>query len=299
MQGRSKGRPELASRIALPRLHDRLPRDWSAPLVRGQGLSRRLKLALGLLTVIVFTVLVARQVVPYDPLTINPSQRLLAPSQEHLFGTDMFGRDLFSRILYGAQPTFQVAFGAVVVGSVPGVLLGLLAGSKRGWFDQLLTQVIDAWIALPGILVALVMIAAFGRSLLILTVALGISSIPMFYRVVRAETMRVSAEPYVEAAVSLGAQQREILISHIFPNILPSLIALLTISIGRMLLATSALSFVGLGVPPPSPEWGGLLAEGRDHLESSWWLLWFPGTALAFTTFTFFLLGNALRDHQS
>lgn len=264
----------------------------------GAAFAPRLKFAAALLLLIGVLALVAPHIAPYDPAAISAGDRMRPPSFSHPFGTDMFGRDLFSRVLVGAQPTLLVAFGAVLIGAVPGLALGLLAGSKQNWFDQLLTQVVDAWIALPGVLVALVMSAAFGRSLPVVAVALGVSSIPMFYRVVRAETMRVAAEPFIEAAESLGADQRTVLMHHIFPNIAPSFLALFTIAIGRMLLATSALSFIGLGAPPPSPEWGSLLAEGRSHMDANWWLIWFPGLALALTTFAVFLLGNALRDRQ-
>jgi peptide/nickel transport system permease protein len=290
---------KLASRIIAPPLRTRpLPR-LARPAFGVRHFSLRLKAAAALLLVIALLALAAPKLVPYDPTAINPADRMLSPGGEHLLGTDMFGRDLFSRILAGAQPTLQVALGAVMIGAVPGLLLGLMAGSRRSLFDQLLTQVVDAWIALPGVLVALVMVAAFGRSLFVLALALGVSSIPMFYRVVRAETMRISSEPYVEAAVSLGACQRAILFRHLFPNVAPSFFALVTIAVGRMLLATSALSFIGLGAPPPSSEWGTLLAEGRQYMEQCWWLIWFPGAAIALTTFAFFLFGNALRDHHS
>jgi ABC-type dipeptide/oligopeptide/nickel transport system permease subunit len=255
-------------------------------------------MGIALLLLIGGVALAAPRIAPHDPAAISPPDRMMPPDAEHPLGTDMFGRDLFSRLLYGAAPTLQVALGAVLIGALPGVTLGLLAGSRRSLFDQLLTQVIDAWIALPGVLVALVLTAALGRSLLVLTFTLGFSSIPMFYRIARAETMRVSAEPFIEAARSLGAPPLVILWRHILPNIAPSLLSLLTISAGRMLLATSALSFIGLGAPPPSPEWGTLLAEGRERMDQGWWLIWFPGAAIALTTFAFFLLGGALRDQR-
>lgn len=291
----------LPSQIAVARLREASPTRMRTPkfTLMARRLSPRLAVAIGLIILIAVAALFAPQIAPYDPIAIRPADRLLAPSSAHLLGTDMYGRDLFSRILYGAQPTLQVALGAVSVGAIPGITLGLLAGSKRSLFDQLLTQVIDAWIALPGVLVALVMVAAFGRSLTVLTLALGVSSIPTFYRVARAETMRVSSELFVEAAVSLGSSPNAVVFRHILPNVMPLLLTLGTLSIGRMLLATSALSFIGLGAPPPSPEWGGLLAEGRAHMETSWWLIWFPGVVIAVTTFAFFLLGNALRDAES
>jgi ABC-type dipeptide/oligopeptide/nickel transport system permease subunit len=258
--------------------------------------SWRLLIGSGLLALIIGVALFAPSIAPYDPIRIDPSVRLTPPSAEHPFGTDMYGRDLFSRVIYGAQPSLMVAVGAVVIGLIPGVLLGLFAGSRRGVVDQVLTQITDAWIALPGVLVALVMVAMLGRSLTVLTVALGISSIPTFYRVTRAETLRASAYLYVQAAESLGATSWHLLLRHILPNIASSLIVLAAVMISRMLLATSGLSFIGLGAPPPSPEWGSLLAESRSHLYESWWLIWFPGAAISLTTLVFYLIGNSLRD---
>ncbi|MCL4249819.1 MAG: ABC transporter permease [Anaerolineae bacterium] len=288
----------MASRIALRQQRYQSTATVFFPLPALRSVSLRLKVAVGLLLLIGLAAFVLPNLTPCDPAAINPSERMLPPSHEHPLGTDMFGRDMFSRVMYGARPTFEVAIGAVLIGAVPGVALGLVAGSKRSLFDQIFTQVVDAWIALPGVLVALVLAAAMGRSLFVLALALGISSIPLFYRVIRAETMRISSEPYVEAATSLGADRKAILLRHVFPNVAPSLLSLVTISIGRMLLATSALSFIGLGAPPPSPEWGSLLAEGRAYMETSWWLIWYPGVAIALTTFAIFLFGNALRDHH-
>ncbi len=288
----------MASRIlASQRRVESIPQLLLPPFPT-RGFSLRLKIAAVMLLIIGAVAVTAPWIAPYDPSAISPSDRLLPPNLDHLFGTDMFGRDLFSRVLYGASPTLQVALGAVIIGALPGLALGMIAGSKRGVFDQVVTQIADAWNALPGVLVALVMIAALGRSVVVLVLALGISSIPTFYRMVRAETMRVAAEPFVEAAVSLGACHRAVLMRHIIPNIAPSLLALVTISVGRMLLATSALSFIGLGAPPPSPEWGSLLAEGRAHMEQNWWLIWFPGATIAVTTFAIYLFGNSFRDSR-
>jgi peptide/nickel transport system permease protein len=258
--------------------------------------SWRLIVGAVLLAMIVGTAVLAPSIAPYDPLQLDPSARLMPPNAAHLFGTDMYGRDLFSRVLYGAQPSLTVAMGAVVIGLVPGVLLGLLVGSRRGVVDQVLTQIMDAWIALPGVLVALVLVAMLGRTLMVLTLALGISSIPTFYRITRAETLRACTALYVKAAESLGAHPRQILVRHVLPNIATSLIVLAAVTTSRMLLATSGLSFIGLGAPPPSPEWGSLLAESRSHLHDSWWLIWFPGAAISLTTFTFYWIGTSLRD---
>lgn len=287
----------MASQVAIPQLQYRGEQQTRKRL-RLFRLPLRLIFGAVLVMLVILVSSLAPHIAPYEPSALNPSERLLAPSADHLFGTDMFGRDLFSRIVYGAQPTLQVAIGAVLLGLLPGTALGLLAGQRRSLFDQIMTQIVDAWLALPGVLVALVMVAMLGRSLTVLMLALGISSIPTFYRIVRTETMRIYNEEYVEAAVSLGADTHGILLRHVLPNIASSIIVLVAITVGRMLLATSALSFIGLGAPPPSPEWGSLLAEGRNYMYEHWWLMWFPGAAIALTTFGFYLLGNCLRDQR-
>ena len=192
----------MASQAAIPQLQYR-------PEQQARRRSRLFRLPLPLIFGAVLVLLVilvsslAPHIAPYEPSALNPSERLLAPSADHLFGTDMFGRDLFSRIVYGAQPTLQVAIGAVLLGLLPGTALGLLAGQRRSLFDQIMTQIVDAWLALPGVLVALVMVAMLGRSLTVLMLALGISSIPTFYRIVRTETMRIYSEESFGPVVSI------------------------------------------------------------------------------------------------
>jgi peptide/nickel transport system permease protein len=255
-------------------------------------------LTVGLLMIGMMTLLAlfASLLAPYDVSTMNASDRLQPPSSFHLFGTDSYGRDMFSRIVFGARISLQVAYTSSVLAAIPGIILGTFAAMKNGWIDSLLTQIMDAWLALPGILVALVLTAMLGRSLEIVALALGLATIPLFYRISRSEALRVRNELYVEAAHALGATQHEIVTRHLLPNIVSSLLVVFTITIGRMLLATSALSFIGLGAPPPSPEWGTLLSEGRTYIQQAWWLMVFPGVAIAFTTLGFYLLGDGLRD---
>jgi len=288
----------MAARVSIRTANASLARAHVPDVHLHLALPRRLLGALIVLAVCLMA-LFAPQIVPGDPSQIDARSRLQAPTLEHPFGTDAFGRDLFRRVIYGAQPSLGVSVFAVVLGAFPGILLGMIAGRRDGWLDHILTQVMDAWIALPGVLLALLLAAALGRSLVVLTLALGIGTIPMFYRVARTETLRVRSALYVEAAVSLGADSWRITRCHVLPNIASSMIVLCTVMVGRMLLATSALSFIGLGAPPPSPEWGGLLAEGRTHMHEAWWLMWFPGLAIALTTFGFYLLGNSIRDQQA
>lgn len=269
------------------------------PQIRLPSLPGRLGVGVAILSLVALIVVFAPQIAPHETGGINASARLLSPNATYPFGTDSFGRDLFSRVIIGTRVSLGVAISAVMIGLIPGVLLGMLAGAYRGIWSALLTQAVDAWMALPGVLVALVMVAAFGRSLNVLALALGIATFPMFYRLTRAETLRADSELYVEAAESLGARRARVLLRHILPNIISPVIVMVVLSCGRMLLATSALSFIGLGAPPPTPEWGSLIAEGRDYMHSAWWLIWFPGLAIAFTTFGFHLVGNSLVSRRS
>lgn len=267
-------------------------------VMHGRFLLRILAVLLTLVlvgTVIGFA-LFAPKIMPYDPNMMSISERLQAPSAAHWLGTDAYGRDLFSRIVVGARDSLSVAVGAVLISLIPGVLIGMIAGLKRGWLEHITTQIMDAWLALPGLLLALVMAAAFGRSLHVLMFALGLASIPAFYRICRAETMRVANEEYVAASVACGAALPHLLMRHILPGVAPSLIVIATLRVGQMLLATSALGFIGLGAPPPTPEWGALLAEAREYMHMAWWLMWYPGLAIALTVFGFNLLGDRLRD---
>ncbi|MBE0689961.1 MAG: ABC transporter permease, partial [Anaerolineae bacterium] len=260
----------MAARLSIRTINGRLARAHQPSDVRLHlALPKRLLGAVIVIAVCLLALL-APQIVPGDPSRIDARARLEAPSLEHPFGTDAFGRDLFRRVVHGAQPSLGVSVFAVVLGAVPGILLGMFAGRTGRWIDHLMTQVMDAWIALPGVLLALLLAAVLGRPLVVLTLALGIGTIPMFFRVARTETLRIRSELYVEAAVSLGADSWRITRAHVLPNIASSMIVLCTVMIGRMLLATSALSFIGLGAPPPSPEWGGLLAEGRAHMHEAW-----------------------------
>lgn len=245
---------------------------------------------------LVVVALAAPHIVPYDIARISPADRLQAPSAAHLFGTDAFGRDLFSRVLYGTRFSLTVAALAVFVAAVPGIMLGVLAGMKPGLVEGILTRLMDAWMAVPSLLLAIVMAATLGRSVVVLGVALGLAGIPTYYRQSRAETLRVSGAQYVDAARSLGGREEHIILRHVLPNVMPSLLVLISLRVGGLLLAVGALGFIGLGVQQPDPEWGALMAEGRDYLRQAWWLTFFPGIAIAVTTFSLNLLGDGLRD---
>jgi ABC-type dipeptide/oligopeptide/nickel transport system permease subunit len=185
---------------------------------------------------------------------------------------------------------------AALLAALPGTGLGLLAGYRQGWLEQILSRLIDAWLALPGMLLAIVLVARMGPSLTATAVALGLVGIPSYYRLVRNGTLSVRHALYVEAARSIGASEVRILLRHILPNLASPLIVLTTLRLGMVLLAGGSLSFIGLGAQPPQPEWGALLATGRDYMGTAWWLALFPGLAITATVMGFNLLGDGLRD---
>jgi len=250
----------------------------------------------GLIFLVVLLAIFAPYLSQFPPDAISSDAMLLPPSVLHPFGTDAFGRDLFSRIAFGARLALRLSLLSVAVSAIPGTLLGMMAGHYRGWTDQVLSRLIDAWLALPGLLLALLIIARTGPSLDGAILALGVAGIPGFYRLSRGLTISLSQQPFIEASRALGAGGMRIILYHVFPNLLSSLVVLVSLRLGTFLLAGGSLSFIGLGAQPPLPEWGALLAEGRDYLDLAWWMFVFPMLALTLTVLGFNLFGDGLRD---
>ncbi|MDA8217515.1 MAG: ABC transporter permease [Dehalococcoidales bacterium] len=258
--------------------------------------SPSLRLGLVLLGGVVLLSLLVPLLTPYAPDEIIAGGRLLPPGPAHPFGTDALGRDLLSRVAHGGHLAARMALGSVGLSLTVGLILGSLAGYYGGWADQLLSRFMDGWLALPGVLVALIIVARLGSSLENLIVALGLMGIPAFYRLVRSSTLSVRRAPFVEAATAVGASDRRIMWRHVFPNILSPVVVLVTIQAGTALLTGSSLSFIGLGAQPPLPEWGAMLAAGRNYLDTAWWLAAFPGLAVTAAVVGLNLLGDGLRD---
>jgi ABC-type dipeptide/oligopeptide/nickel transport system permease subunit len=233
---------------------------------------------------------------PYSSDQIIAGARLLPPSLAHPMGTDALGRDLLTRISVGSHLAARMAVLSVGLSLAAGLVLGSLAGFYGGWVDQIAARAMDAWLALPGALVAIVVVARLGPSLDNLIVALGLMGVPAFFRVVRGATLSARRAPFVEAAVALGASDARLMWRHVFPNIVSPIVVLTTIRLGTTLLTGSSLSFIGLGAQPPLPEWGALLSTGRNYLDTAWWLAVFPGLAVTCTVVGLNLLGDALRD---
>jgi ABC-type dipeptide/oligopeptide/nickel transport system permease subunit len=248
------------------------------------------------LAAIVFSALFAPYLSPYDPIKASQRTSLEAPSRTHPMGTDRFGRDVLSRVLWGGRLALPVGLVSVFIGALAGVALGLLAGYYGGLLDTAVMRFVDLLLAFPGILLALAIVAVLGGSLLNLMIAVGISSIPNYVRMTRGTVLSVKEREYVMAARALGIGDGAVMLRHILPNVLAPLIVLATLGMASAIITSSALSFLGLGIKPPTPEWGNLLAEGREFLQYAWWVAFFPGLAIMVTVFAINLLGDGLRD---
>jgi len=249
-----------------------------------------------LVSLLVLVALFAPLIAPYDPLAVKPSALLKPPSAEHWLGTDALGRDQFSRIVYGARISLQLGLIAVAIAALFGTLLGLLAGYYRGWADNLTSAGVDVLLAFPNILLALAITYALGISLTNLMIAVGIAAIPTYVRVVRSTVLTIKENAYIEAARVSGCSDLRIILHHILPNALGPIIVLATLGVATAILSGSALSFLGLGTKPPTPEWGVMLAEGRSFMLNAWWVTTFPGLAIMLTVLSINLLGDGLRD---
>jgi peptide/nickel transport system permease protein len=249
-----------------------------------------------ILLVMILLAVAAPVLTPFDPEAVAPELRLQPPNSTHLFGTDDFGRDVFTRVLYGAQLSLQVGLFSVVLASVIGVALGVMAGYYGGWVDAVIMRLIDVMLAFPGILLALAIVAVLGRSLPNVMIAVGISSIPVYTRVARGSTLSLKQIDFITAARAMGCPQWRIMGQHILPNIIAPIIVVATNGVAGAIIAGAALSFLGLGAQPPTPEWGIMLSEGRVYLRSAWWVTTFPGLAIMITVMAINLLGDGLRD---
>ena len=256
----------------------------------------------GIVVTIVVLALLAPWISPHDPLAQVLPDRLKPPawlpggSPTYLLGTDANGRDLLSRILWGARTSLEIGVLSVLLGAAIGVTSGLLAGYRGGWLDTIIGRLADIQQAIPLLILALAVIAVVGSSILNLVLVLGIGSWLYYYRVVRGEVLAVRERPYIDAARAVGAGDRRILLHHILPNVAGSIVVIVTLELPQVILFTAGLTFLGLGVPPPTPEWGRLIFDGRDYLQSAWWLTVEPAVFLVLFVLGVNLLGDALRD---
>jgi peptide/nickel transport system permease protein len=256
-----------------------------------------LVLALTVFVVILLAVFFPGLVAPHPPDAVNPIESFRPPGGGHLLGTDQLGRDVFSRVVHGARPSLMVGVGATVFATVVGTLLGLLATSAGRVVDEAVMRITDILLAFPGLLLALLVVTMAGRGTLTATVAIGMAFTPGFIRLARGQAMAVREADYVRAAMILGRGPVSILVRHVLPNAIPPLLVLATVNVGTGIITGSALSFLGLGPPPPAPEWGTMLAESRDFLDVAWVTAAGPGLAITVTVLTVNVLGTRLRRH--
>jgi len=239
-------------------------------------------------------------IAPHDPIAQSLANRLGAPAflggkSAYLLGTDGLGRDILSRLLVGAQASLAVGFIGVLIGSTVGSLIGIFAGYRSGHIDDVLMSIADVQLSFPFILLAIAIVAVLGPSLPNLIAVVGLSGWVTYARVARSVTLRVKSEDYVLAVRAIGGKDRRILFRHILPNYVPTLIVLATLDMPRLILLESTLSFLGLGIQPPTPSWGGMVADGRAYLDSAWWIGVSPGVALLLTTLSINRVGDWLR----
>jgi peptide/nickel transport system permease protein len=245
----------------------------------------------------VFMALLGPYWVPYDPLASNSAQALKPPSAAHWFGTDSLGRDIFSRVVVATRLDLGIAFSAVILSFVIGMPLGLAAGFFGGWWDRIVTRCADTIMAFPLFVLAMGIVAALGNTVGNIVLATAIINLPFYVRVARAEANVRRNAGWVEAARLSGNSNIRLLTFHLFPNSLPPAMVQVSLNLGWAILNAAGLSFIGLGVRPPDPEWGIMVAEGAQYIVSGeWWVSLFPGAVLMLAVFTFNLLGDALRD---
>lgn len=251
----------------------------------------------GAIVVLIAVVAVlAPWVAPNEPTAVSLTNRLKPPSGEFKFGTDNFGRDVLSRIIYGARVSLQVGFLAVAIGVVGGIVFGLLSGYYGGWIDQVIMRVMDVLLAFPSILLALVVVATLGTGLTNVMIAIGITYIPVFTRIVRSAALSLRESDFVTAEVAIGSSDWRILTVHLLPNITAPIIVQASLALSGAVLTEATLSFLGLGIQPPSPSWGSMLSESRRFMELAPWTAVFPALAIMVTVMGFNLFGDGLRD---
>lgn len=245
---------------------------------------------------LVFCALFPSVVAPYAYEKQSLSEAFLSPSMEHYFGTDNYGRDIFSRVIYGARISLGIGLLAVTLSCIVGIVVGALAGFYGSVTDNLLMRVMDVMLAIPSILLMMAIVTALGNGMVNLTIAIAISSIPGYARIVRASVMTEKEKEYIEAARSVGTSDFKIIMRHILPNCMAPIIVQATMSIATAILSIASLSFVGLGISPPTPEWGSMLNDAQSFMRDHWFVVTFPGLMIMLTVFAFNLLGDGLRD---
>jgi len=277
-------------------LTGRAQRTWFQETLRRFARNRGAVVALVILVLIALALILARLLAPYSPINPDIANVAMAPSRAHLLGTDAIGRDILSRILYGGRLTVVVGLLAIAIAGGVGLPIGMIAGFYGGFTDRVISRLMDIMLAFPGILLALSVVAVLGSSVVNATIAVGISLIPGFVRLVRGSYLSTKENVYVDAARVIGVGDVRIMVKHILPNVLAPIMVLATVATGWAIIIGASLSFLGLGVQAPTPEWGTDLAQGRQWIETAWWMTTFPGLAILVVILALNLVGDGLRD---
>lgn len=267
-----------------------------ASLVRAFNTNKASWVGLGLFLFVVALALLAPLIAPHDPIDQNILDRLEGPSSTYWLGTDAFGRDIFSRIIWGARISLAIALFSIGAAMVIGTIVGLLAGYIGGRFDVLMMQAMDVLLAFPGLILGLIVVAMLGPSITNLAVAIAITAIPPFARIARAPTIAVKDREFIDAGRALGFSNRRLIFGHILPNIAPEVLVMGSLWLATAIRVEASLAFVGLGVSPPTPTWGGMIREGFESILDSYWLALCPSIAILIVVLGLNLLGDGLRD---
>jgi len=278
---------------------DEAPARRSAAGLLWRRLSRNVMslAALGVLAVVALAALAAPVLLPYDPDAPDAERTLEAPGHRHWLGTDLYGRDQLTRLVYAGRVDLLVAIEATAIALSVGAVLGAVSGYRGGFIDQVLMRIIDTIQAFPSFILAMGIAAALGNSVTNIVIAIAITHVPIYGRLIRGEMLRIRETEYAEAARTVGNRQRRIMFYHLLPNCFPPVVVQATLAMGFAILTVAALSYIGLGIRPPTSEWGAMTAEGASYIVSGeWWIFVFPGMAIMATVLSFNLLGDALRD---
>ena len=278
------------------------PRSVERDRSRRRGLLLRLagneRVVVGCVVLVAtfFVAVFAGQLAPYDPNAQILTDRLALPSSTHLFGSDQLGRDILSRVIWGSRVSLGVGFSSVVITIVIGTAIGIAAGYSGGWIDGTLMRLVDIFISIPVFMLLLTIVAIYGSTVPLLIIFIGFSAFPGAARFVRADVLSLKPREFITASLVVGSSPWRIMLRHIVPNLLPIIIVSATLRVGAAILTEAGLSYFGLGVPPPSPTWGGMVADGRTSLDAAWWVSTFPGAALLVVVIATNLVGDGLRD---
>jgi peptide/nickel transport system permease protein len=293
--------PPDGTAVALPVPVSAEERRWVMTLKR---LARRRTalFGLGVVSIVLLAAAFAPWLTPFDPLEQDINQRLKEPGWQtaegrvHALGTDHLGRDILARVIFGSRIALVVGLSAVLISGVLGMVIGLVSGYFGGKVDDFFMRLADVQLAFPFILLAIAVIGVLGPSLRNIIIVIGVSSWVVYARVVRGEVLSIREREFVQAAIALGSRDGRVLVRHVLPNAFTPWLVVATLDMARVIVIESALSFLGLGVQPPTPTWGGMLADGRVYLSTAWWLATFPGLAILVTVLGINLLGDGLRD---